>query len=196
VFIRPLTAMVCLISGAALAATTATSETPCEQKPTCPLKKPVKRRAYIAPKPKPAPAPKPMVAVTPAPVPKADPCCDANKGKMETNVTNTNVNRFNISLAPQAAKPAAVRERIVERVRIKTEVRPVLVSNPNRFLILAGVAKTKAYAEVDPCNCSADAKSKHQVDLGLMYVRDFSRLSVGVAGTLRQGLYLAGGFNF
>jgi hypothetical protein len=60
---------------------------------------------------------------------------------------------------------------------------------------LAGFAKTGAVAEVDSC-CTATAVSKYQVDLGAMYVRDISSLSVGLAVTMRQGFYVAAGFNF
>lgn len=170
-------------------------ETPCalakakpKVKTSCPFAKTktvvVEKKVYVD---------RPVVVQ--APLAAKDPCCDANKGKTETNVSNTNVNRFNINVGGGARSTQPTRVQIVERVRIKTEVKKISVSNPNRFLILAGLAKTGAYAQVDSC-CTATAKSKYQVDLGAMYVRDISSLSVGLAVTLRQGIYVAGGFNF
>jgi hypothetical protein len=186
-----------LVSGVALAG--GTEETPCalakakpKAKASCPLAKPktvvVEKKVFVD---------RPVVVTKTVPAPAVkDPCCDANKGKVETNVSNVNNNRFNINVGgTTSSKANPVRYRVIERVRIKTERVTVTVSNPNRFLILAGMAKTGAVAEVDSC-CTATARSKYQVDLGAMYIRDISSLSVGLAVTLRQGIYVAGGFNF
>lgn len=165
----------------------------------CPIKKAVKPKKKIVIQ-KPVVA-KPVVVIPPAPKPviqsipvsPKEPCCD--KGKVETDVNNINVNRFNINVGKTDSPEKVSRVRYIERVRIKTETQTVMVSNPNRLMLLLGMSRTQPFATVDSC-CTATAKTRYEPDLGLMYIRDFSSLSLGAAFTFRQSFYISGGFNF
>jgi len=160
----------------------------------CPLKKATKpkpKKTIVVTKPavvKPVVA-KPEIKV----VDKVDPCCD--KDGVQTDVNNINVNRFNINVGDTSGSRKEAPVRYIERVRIRTEIKKVTVSDPNRLMFLLGMSKTQPYATVDSC-CTATAKAKYEPDVGLMYIRDFSSLSLGAAFTLQQSFYVTGGFNF
>jgi hypothetical protein len=165
-----------------------------EQKPKtevpCTVKKTTKpKKTIVVAKPA---VTKPAVKVVDK-VEAKDPCCD--KDGVQTDVNNINVNRFNINVGETSGSRKEAPVRYIERVRIRTEVKKVTVSDPNRLMFLLGLSKTQPYATVDSC-CTATAKAKYEPDVGLMYIRDFSSLSLGAAFTLQQSFYVTGGFNF
>lgn len=166
---------------------------PVAQKTTCSQAKPAPKK--VTPKrvtPKKVEPQKITVLPAPTPAaPKTEPCCD-QKG---VKVYNNNVNRFSINVQPSVGNVKPEKVRVVERVRIRTRVVPVHITNPNRLLLLAGAANTGFSATKDSC-CNVNIKPYHQFDAGLMYVRDINSFSLGGAITFRQNVYLGLGFNF
>jgi hypothetical protein len=103
-----------------------------------------------------------------------------------------------VNVAPQ--KPFVVTrivERIVERkipvyrVSKTTEIN----TRANRLFLGLGISKTDFSAKSVDC-CNIETNKRHELDIGAGYMRDFSRLSVGIMGTMKLNLMLSVGVNF
>lgn len=108
---------------------------------------------------------------------------NATTGNQVVNVTVPNTNSSN-------------KVRVIERIQVRTKrvVKTVNTSNPNRILFLAGVSRTKLDIEGDCCNLTAT--KKHELDLGVQYIRDFGSFSGSVTGTMNQSFFIGLGVNW
>ena len=153
-------------------------------------------------------APKPIVKPV-AIVPPATPCCDKDKGKVETEASaQAQTGSIQSKTGEQNAKtgnqsviinmPVQPTTRIIvkERTRIKREIRTVEVFKPNRVQLFLGLSKTKLEVQGDDCNCKFSAKKVYEPDFGAQYLRDFGGFTGSVAATVHENLYLGLGFNW
>jgi hypothetical protein len=117
----------------------------------------------------------------PVPVKKDEPCCDRG------SVTQT----VNVNTQPP------VKERIVERVRIKRKrvIKEVDVTKPNRVQLLLGASKTDQVVTRDDC-CVTSVDEEHEIDVGLQYLRDFGHFTGSIGGTMNKSVYLGLGINW
>lgn len=124
----------------------------------------------------------PVPVRVPVVVKEKDPCCD--KGSV-TQTVNVNTGE------------TKVRERVIERVRIKRKrvIREVKVTDPNRLQVLIGASRTGLELEKSGC-CTTHVDQKHEFDVGLQYLRDFGVFTGSIGGTLNQSVYLGLGINW
>jgi len=156
--------------------------------PPTPTPKPVVKPKVV--KPKPVVKPKVVVVNQPKVVVTEKPCCATSNESNDSVSSSKNDVRQGVTVINNPPSRVA---------NIKYVDRPVFkykrVIRPNRVLLTLGASHTDFQLKRVDC-CNIDVKQSYELDIGVLFLRDFGGLTLGIGGTLNKNIYGAFGFNF